>query len=187
MEASAASAAPFPVPGLTPPTRRTGVKRRIGDVIVQLGFAERSRVERVVDEGRRNGLTLGRSLLDAKIVNSGQLAHALAERNGLDFVDLNVFDVDKGAAALIDGEKARSYRTIPIAFLADRTLLVATADPANLLALDDITMATGYEVRRAVASPEDIDALIEQLGTLENAVHEVDDHDHDHEAEVIEL
>jgi type IV pilus assembly protein PilB len=118
-------------------------------------------------------------------VSSGQLAHALAERNGLDFVDLNVFDVDKGAAALIDGEKARSYRTIPIAFLADRTLLVATADPANLLALDDITMATGYEVRRAVASPEDIDGLIRQLGTLQESVHEIEDDDN--EAEVIEL
>ena len=119
------------------------------------------------------------------IVNPGQLAQALAERNGLDYVDLNRFDVDKGAASMIDGEKARRYRTIPIAFLAERTLLVATADPANLLALDDITMATGYEVRRAVASPEHIDALIEQLGTLENSVHEVDDDEH--EAEVIEL
>jgi type IV pilus assembly protein PilB len=46
-------------------------------------------------------------------------------------------------------------------------------------------MATGYEVRRAVASPEHIDALIEQLGTLTGSVHEVED---DHfEAEVIEL
>ena len=86
---------------------------------------------------------------------------------------------------MIDGAKARRYRTIPIAFLAERTLLVATADPANLLALDDITMATGYEVRRAVASPEHIDALIEQLGTLESSVHEIEDDDY--EAEVIEL
>ena len=48
MEAQAASAGPFPVPGLIPPTKRTGVKRRIGDVIVQLGFAERELVEQVV-------------------------------------------------------------------------------------------------------------------------------------------
>jgi type IV pilus assembly protein PilB len=163
---------------------RTGAKRRIGDVIVQLGFAEREMVEQVVDRGRRDGVPLGQALLDAEIVNSAQLAQALAERNGLDYVDLNRFDVDKGAASMIDGAKARRYRTIPIAFLAEHTLLVATADPANLLALDDITMATGYEVKRAVASPEHIDALIEQLGTLENAVHEVED---EHEAEVIEL
>jgi type IV pilus assembly protein PilB len=163
---------------------RTGAKRRIGDVIVQLGFAEREMVEQVVDRGRRDGVPLGQALLDAEIVNSAQLAQALAERNGLDYVDLNRFDVDKGAASMIEGAKARRYRTIPIAFLAEHTLLVATADPANLLALDDITMATGYEVKRAVASPEHIDALIEQLGTLENAVHEVED---EHEAEVIEL
>jgi type IV pilus assembly protein PilB len=185
MEAQAASAGPFPVSGLTPPTKRTGVKRRIGDVIVQLGFAEREMVESVVEHGRRAGIPLGQALIDAGIVNSGQLAQALAERNGLDYVDLNVFDVDKGAAALIDGEKARRYRTIPIAFLAERTLLVATADPANLLALDDITMATGYEIRRAVASPEHIDALIDQLGTLEGSVREIQDEQF--EAEVIEL
>ena len=184
MEVQAPAAEPFPVPGLTPPTKRTGVKRRIGDVIVQLGFAERELVERVVEAGSRSGVPLGQALIEAGVVDSGQVAQALAERNGLDYVDLNVFDVDKGATSMIDGNKARRYQTIPIAFLAERTLLVATADPANLLALDDITMATGYEVRRAVASPEDIDALIDNLGTLAGSVHEVEE---EVEAEVIEL
>jgi type IV pilus assembly protein PilB len=184
VEAQAAS--PFPVSGLTPPTKRTGLKRRIGDVIVQLGFAERELVERVVENGRRDGTPLGQALIEAGIVNSAQLAQALAERNGLDYVDLNVFEVDKGAASMIDSGKARRYRTIPIAFLAERTLLVATADPANLLALDDIGMATGYEVRRAVAPSEHIDALIEQLGTLSGSVTEVEEPE-TYEAEVIEL
>ena len=62
---------------------------------------------------------------------------------------------------------------------------MATADPANLLALDDITMATGYEVRRAVASPEDIDALIENSARSESSVHEIEDEEA--EAQVIEL
>jgi type IV pilus assembly protein PilB len=154
-------------------------------VIVQLGFAERELVERVVDHGRRDGLPLGQALIEAGVVNSAQLAQALAERNGLDYVDLNVFQVDKGATAMIDSTKARRYRTVPIAFLAEQTLLVATADPANLLALDDITMATGYEVRRAVASPEHIDALIEQLSTLSGSVTELEEEAF--EAEIIEL
>src|SRR5215208_2234260 len=100
MEAHAASAGPFPVSGLVSPTRR------IGDVIVQLGFAEREMVEQVVDRGRRDGIPLGQALIDAGIVNSAQLAQALAERNGLDYVDLNIFDLDKGAAAMIESEKA---------------------------------------------------------------------------------
>ena len=50
---------------------------------------------------------------------------------------------------------------------------MATADPANLLALDDITMATDYEVRRAVSSPEDIQALIAGLSTLGDEVEQI--------------
>jgi type IV pilus assembly protein PilB len=162
--------------------------RRIGDVIVQLGFAERGVVERVVDEGRARGIPLGQGLVEAGLVNSKQLAQALAERNGLHYVDLNVFDVDKGAAALIDASKAKRYKTIPIAFLGEGGLLVATADPANLLALDDITMATGYDVRRAVASPEDIEALIAGLSTLEGSVEELQEEiEDDGAAQVIEL
>ena len=106
MEAPA-SAGPFPVSGLVPPTKRTGVKRRIGDVIVQLGFAEREMVDEVVERARREGVAFGQALLDAGIVTTGQLAQALAERNGLDYVDLNRFDVDKAAAEMINGAKAR--------------------------------------------------------------------------------
>jgi type IV pilus assembly protein PilB len=186
-ETQAASAGPFPVPGLTPPSQRTGAKRRIGDVIVQLGFAEREVVEAVVEAGRQNGAPLGQALIEAGIVDSNQLAQALAERNGLDFVDLNHFEVDKGATSLIDAGKAHRYQTVPIAFLGEGTLLVATADPANVLALDDITMATGYEVRRAVASPEDIDALIAQVSRLSDAVEEIDDEPAQSTAEIIEL
>jgi type IV pilus assembly protein PilB len=188
-ETQAASAGPFPVPGLTPPTQRTGAKRRIGDVIVMLGFAERALVESAVSNGRARGMPLGQSLIDAGVVDSNQLAQALAERNGLDFVDLNRFEVDKGAAAMIDAAKARRYKTIPIAFLGERTLLVATADPANVLALDDITMATGHDVRRAVASPEDIEALIGQLAHLGEAVEEIqrEAEEGGSSAEVIEL
>jgi type IV pilus assembly protein PilB len=161
--------------------------RRIGDVIVQLGFAERGVVERVVDDGRARGVALGQSLIEAGLVDSKQLAQALAERNGLHYVDLNVFDVDTGAAALIDAAKARRYKTVPIAFLGEGALLVATADPANLLALDDITMATGYDVRRAVASPEDIEAVIAGLSTLEESVQGIHEETEDEAAQVIEL
>ncbi|MGH8734598.1 MAG: ATP-binding cassette domain-containing protein, partial [Burkholderiales bacterium] len=112
-------------------------------MIVQLGFAERELVEKAVEKGRAGGVPLGQSLIDAGIVDSNQLAQALAERNGLDYVDLNSFEVDHGAANLLDPAKARRYQTIPISFLGEQTMLVATADPANVLALDDISLEIG--------------------------------------------
>src|SRR4051794_1206901 len=83
----AEAAAPFPVSGLTPPTKRTGLKRRIGDVIVQLGFAERELVERVVDHGRRDGLPLGQALIQAGVGESGQLPPAPPPRQAPEYLD----------------------------------------------------------------------------------------------------
>jgi type IV pilus assembly protein PilB len=160
--------------GLTAPSHRDGVKRRLGDVIVELGFAERDAVESAVEQARESRKLVGRFLVDSGVIDSGQLARAVAERYGLDHVDLNVFEVDKGAANLIDGAAARRFRAVPIAFLNEQTVLVATADPANLQAADDISMLTGYDVRRAVSSAEDIEALMGQLSRLDQAVEEVE-------------
>jgi type IV pilus assembly protein PilB len=172
--------------GLTRPSQGDGARRRIGDVIVDLGFAERDLVESAVDQARATGKATGMMLLESGAIDSSQLARAVAERYGLDHVDLNLFQIDMGAANLIDAAAARRYRAIPIGFVDERTLLVATADPANVLAVDDIAMMTGYEIRRAVTTPEDIDALIGQLSRLDNAVHEVEDELED-TAQVIEL
>ena len=180
------SAATAGIPGLTLPTRESGASRHFGDVIVQMGFAHRDDVEAAAKRGLRDGEVLGRVLLDAGLIAPEELARVLAERNGLPYVDLNVFQWDRGAASLIDVTQAKRYRALPIAFLGERTLLVATADPANVVAFDDIAMATGHEVRRAVATPQDLDAVIAQVSRLDDAVHELEE-EHDEPGEVIEL
>ena len=82
--------------------------------------------------------------------------------------------MDKGAVNLISSAEARRYRAIPIAFVDEDTLLVATADPANLLGLDNIGISTDLKVNPVVTSPEDLEALLNQLTRLVDSVHEVD-------------
>ena len=111
-------------------------------------------------------------LVETGVLTHDQLAHAVAERYGLDYVDLSIFKVDMGAANLVSPGSARRYEAVPVAYLDERTVLVAMADPANILAIDDIAMMTGLEVRRAVTSREDIDALISQLNRIDDAISE---------------
>ncbi len=188
-EATSAPPAGKAITGITPPTSYTDERRRLGDVVVELGFADRDVVEAAEAAASEHGGSIGAALVQTGAVTSEQLARALADRNGLDYVDLNVFKVDKGAANLISATEARRFRAIPVAFLDSDTILVATSNPANLLGLDDIALATGYKVRRAVASPEDIEAVINQLSSLEESVQEVDDEtrDPDFGAQVLEL
>jgi type IV pilus assembly protein PilB len=171
--ASAAAAVPEErFNGITSPRRRGGSGRFLTDVIVELGFAEREPVEAAVAAARTSGKTPERMLLEQATITPDQLARATAERFGLDHLDLNAFKIDMGAANLVNPSAAKRYEAAPVAFLDDRTLLVAMVDPANVLAVDDMAIMTGYQVQPAVASAEDIAALIGRLNRLDNAVSE---------------
>ncbi len=171
--------------GFTPPRQRGGAPKRIGDVIVELGFASREAVERAVEEARSTGRTTGRTLLESDVVTADQLARAVGERYGVDHVDLNVAHVDPAAAALVDPAVLRRHRAVPIAFADDRTLIVATSDPSNVLTADDLAMMTGYDVRLVVATEDDVELLTMRLGRLGSAVEEVAEEQP--EAQVIDL
>ena len=57
-----------------------------------------------------------------------------------------------------------------------------------MLGLDSVGMATGYEIRPAVTSPEDLEALVSQLSRLSESVQEIDDAEPEEEdAPIIEL
>jgi type IV pilus assembly protein PilB len=156
--------------GLTRPSTRGRSVRRIGEVIVALGFAEEQVVEAAVEMARDRGEPTGKVLLETGVLTPDQLAHAVAERFGLDYVDLSMFKADMGAANLVSPAAARRYQAVPVAYLDERTILLAMADPTNILAVDDIAMMTGLEVQRAVTSRDDIDGLLAQLNRIDDAI-----------------
>jgi type IV pilus assembly protein PilB len=162
-------------PGLTKPSQRGSSQRFLTDVIVDMGLATEKQVQDALETSRTAGMTPERVLLDQGALTQDALARALAERYGLDHLDLGVFQVDMGAANLVSTAVAKRYQTVPVAFADKRTLLVAMADPSNVLAVDDIAIMTGYEIRVAVAPPDDIAALISRLDRLEDVVGESHD------------
>ena len=177
-----------PWDGVTPPQHRHAGPRFLTDVIAELGFVARERVDEAVDAARTAGRPPEQLLLEWGALTADQLARAIAERNGLDHLDLTVFNVDMGAANLLDSAAAKRYGAVPVAFAGERALVVAMSDPANLLAVDDIALMTGYEVRPAVASPDDIAALISRLLRLDDVVHaSVEEEEDTRPAEVVEL
>jgi type IV pilus assembly protein PilB len=159
-----------PVAGVTSPSRRGSSARFLTDVIVDMGLAPRERVDRAIESSRNEGITPERVLLASGAITSDGLARALAERYGLDHLDLDVFPVDMGAANLVVNSAAKRYQAVPVAFVDKRTLLLAMADPSNVLAVDDVAIMTGYEVRVAVASPDAISDLISRMARLEDVV-----------------
>ncbi len=156
--------------GITKPSRRGSSPRFLTDVIVEMQLASERQVTDAIETSRTAGISPERILLDQGAITPDGLARALAERYGLDHLDLGVFQVDMSAANLISTTVAKRYQAVPVAFADKRTLLVAMADPSNVLAVDDIAIMTGHEVRVAVAPPDDIVSLISRLDRLEDVV-----------------
>jgi type IV pilus assembly protein PilB len=160
------------VPGLTPPLARGRSSGFVTDVLVDLGHVGEDRARQAIEEARTAGRPPEALLLEQGVISADQLSRAVAERYGLDHVDLSVYQVDMAAANLIPVNTARRYRALPVGFVDKETLLVAMADPTNVLAVDDIQIATALDCRVAVAADEDIEALISRLNTLQSAVSE---------------
>jgi type IV pilus assembly protein PilB len=169
--------------GLISPSHRGHSGAFVTDAIVDLGYASRDQVEQAIALARTAGRAPEAILLEQGAIDAEKLSRATAERYGLDFVDLSIFKMDMAAANLISVKSARRHQALPISFIDEGTLLVAMADPANVLALDDVQMATGLNCRVAVAPPDDIDALIGKLGTLQSTVTEAFDEESDESEE----
>src|SRR5579884_2479388 len=172
--------------GLIPPSQRGRSEQLIGDVIVELGYARREMVERAVKLARDAGIPTGRMMLEMGELRHDQLARALAERFGVDYVDLSVFEIDMGACNLIPVDVAKRYQAVPVGFLADRSVLLAMVDPSNVLTLDEISMITGRKIRAAAAAAEDVAVLLGRLNRLEEEVTEFVDEEPDLDLSLLE-
>ncbi|WCB95577.1 Type II secretion system protein E [Baekduia alba] len=147
-----------------PPLSRGRSTRLIGQVVVELGFAKEADVERAVMHARESGRLTGRVLIEDGVLTPQQLARVLAERFGIERIDLTIFKIDNDLARLVDPAFVRRYDAIPVGQDDEGQLLLAMADPANMLAIDDVTMITGMAVRPVVAAYDDIHRLSVRLG-----------------------
>ena len=152
---------------MSPPSLNGAGRRFLSDILVELGFVDQAVAEQAVEAARRPGMTPEKVLLENGTITPDQLARALAERYGLDHIDLDEYPVDRAAAGVLRETAARRYLAAPIGFAGDGALVVAIADPTDSLGLSDIAVMTKLAVRPAVAPRAQIEKLVEELDFMD--------------------
>jgi type IV pilus assembly protein PilB len=145
-------------------------KLRIGDIVRDMGLATEEQIERAAERARETKQRLGQVLVETGIVSRLDLSRALAAKFGVDFLDLSEMPIDAAAANLVPDRVMRRHMAIPVKFLEERLLLVAMADPSNVIAHEDLRWMTGCDIKPAIASEEDIITAISRLTRLDEAV-----------------
>jgi type IV pilus assembly protein PilB len=146
-------------------TRDTG---HLGALLLEEGVVSADVLERALEIQAERRIPLSRVLVEEKMVDERTLVRLLARHVGHEYVDLQAVTVDPAAASLVPESLARRYAAIPYAF-EDGKLLVAMADPANVLALDDIRAISGRDVVARVATRGDVEAAVTRVSSLDTA------------------
>jgi type IV pilus assembly protein PilB len=147
-------------------------KVQLGTLLIERGLCTPVQVDAAVAEQGRTGTSLGRVLVAQGTITETDLVAALAAQVGLEFVDLHDRQIDPTASGAVSDALARRYQALPIAW-EGTTLVVAMADPSNVLAIDDIRSVTGADVRVVVATRTAIEAAINQVHRLDADVEDV--------------
>ncbi len=137
---------------------------------MQAGILTERQLEKVIAEA--GDLTLTQAVVVSKLATESDVARAVAEQTGLDYVDVAMFEVDANASTLLSPDLAHRYEVLPIAFDEGR-LVVAMSDPANIFAIDDLRIVTGYEIRPVVSAEGDLRQAIEKYGAMQDSVDEM--------------
>jgi len=110
-----------------------------------------------------------RELLRRGIISEEQLARALGVTLGIPYVDLSGADVDPAAVALLSAELSRRHSVLPIARNGSELTLVMV-DPEDIIALDDVSGATGLTVRPMIATPETMQQALDRYVRLDSQI-----------------
>jgi type IV pilus assembly protein PilB len=148
--------------------------RRIGQVLVDMGFINDEQQELVVDEQQQHpGQLLGKVAVDMGLISEDQLAQALAEQLSLQTVTVTDLTIGKDVLAMVTTPMAQMYRIIPVEFDGD-TLTVAMCDPQNLSVQDELRTFLGYNIRVVVATePAMMSALERYYGESTESVESI--------------
>ncbi len=135
-------------------------KRRLGDVLISAGVVDEKCLTEALGRQKTTGERLGEALINSGHVSEIDIVSALASQ-----LDLRVFYAPDAISAepettlLIPEHMAKRYHALAVS-RDGTTLTIAIADPLDMVAIDDIRVATGLDIALQVGRAADIDAAL---------------------------
>ncbi len=154
--------------------------RRIGQILVDLGFITDEQLELLLEEQvTRPGTLLGKIALEMNMINEEQLVQALSEQMGMQVVELGDVNFTQEILRSISESMAQLYRVVPVALDGNR-LTVATCDPQNIMIQDELRSLLGMDVRVVIATETDLRKCLDRnynsdKDTIQGIIEEMDD------------
>lgn len=142
---------------MAPPGRR----RRLGDLLIESGLITEQQLKAALNEQRKWGGRLGRTVVELGFATETAMALALAKQLELPSVELDTLQLPAAAPTWLRLDLCERYGVFPLELNpAARAIRIATADPTNVEQLQALEFATNLKVVPTVATTSAIERAI---------------------------
>jgi len=131
------------------------MSQKLGELLVREKLISADQLRSAIEQQKVSGGRLGANLTKLGYINEEDLLAFLSKQYGVPAIDLKEFEIDPEVLKLVPREVALKHQVIPVN-RAGSTLIIATSDPSNIFALDDIKFITNYNIEPVVASEDSI-------------------------------
>jgi type IV pilus assembly protein PilB len=134
-----------------------------GELLVSKELLSRRELSEALKEQREHGGRLGEVLLRLKMLNDEDVTLALAEYLSMDYARLDDIDqIDMNLARMLPESVAKRFCLVVIG-QTDDSVIIAMADPLNVIAIDTITLRIKRQIKVVISSPQRIRQRIEAI------------------------
>jgi len=132
-----------------------------GEFLVSKNLLSHGDLTEALNKQREHGGRLGEVLLQLKILNDEDIVYALAEYLSIDYVRLDdISKIEVNLARILPENIAKRFCLVVVGE-RDSKLVVAMADPLNVIAIDTITLKMERQIKPVISSPREIRQTIE--------------------------
>lgn len=134
-----------------------------GELLVSKGLLSREELVEVLNEQREQGGRLGEVLLRLKMLSDEDVTLALAEHLSMEYIRLDdITKTDVNIARMLPEAIAKRFCLVAIGEVDDK-VIVAMADPLNIIAIDTISLKIKRQIKVVISSPKEIRQAIEVI------------------------
>lgn len=134
-------------------------RKRLGEMLVEAGLVSEQQLRVALHQQQRFGGSLGRTVVEMKLVGEPDLVRVLAEQLKVAAVDLDAIEIPQSVLAWVTADMADLHALVPYA-QPMKFLDVAMADPTNVGVIDELRTRTKLNIRPALAGPKMIERAI---------------------------
>ena len=135
-------------------------RERLSKLLIDSKVLSQVNLDKALAIQKKRGGNLGKILIEEGFITQKNLMIILSREFSIPPINLSKYKIDPSVIKLIPEHFARHYVLVPVSKIG-RRLTIATSDPLNIFAIDDIKTLTNHDADIVVATESDIKDAIE--------------------------